>query len=53
VSPAASASQYLWSIPSHRLRDFELPPEGKESEIKIGPRKINADRHYKLPVAGI
>lgn len=37
MSPAASASQYLWSIPSHGLRDFELPPTGKENEVRVGP----------------
>lgn len=43
MSPAASASQYLWSIPSHGLRDFELPPTGKENEVRVGPRGVNKD----------
>lgn len=36
-SPAASDSQYLWSIPFYRLRDFELPPEGKENTVRMSP----------------
>lgn len=43
MSPAASASQYLWSIPSHGLRDFELPPTGKENEVRVGPGGVNKD----------
>lgn len=37
MSPAVLASQYLWSIPPHRLRDFELPPEGKENAVRTSP----------------
>lgn len=37
MSPAVLASQYLWSIPSHRLRDFQLPPEGKENAVRTSP----------------
>lgn len=37
MSPAVLASQYLWSIPPHRLRGFELPPEGKENAVRMSP----------------
>lgn len=44
VSPMASASQYLWSVPFHGLRDFELPPVGKENAVRMSPCDTDGSR---------
>lgn len=42
VSPVVLASQYLWSIPSHWLRDLELPPEEKENAVRTSSYATSA-----------